>query len=121
MKTESRTIVRPAPSKDWICQRELARLLGISERTASIRAQQGKLDRYRHGVPGMGRKAYSRELVQRDLQRRWEEAIRNQEEEIEVSRPGRNDDGYAQEPVPLPRGVAAAMASENAGTSGISQ
>lgn len=85
MKTKIRRQLRPAPSKDWICQREVAHLLGISERTASVWASEGRLSRFCHRVPGVGRRQYSRELVERELQSRWEQAIRTQEEELKAA------------------------------------
>ena len=54
--TGTRIQPSPTPSEDWICQREVAHLFGISERTASVRAQAGQFRRYLHGVPGAGRK-----------------------------------------------------------------
>jgi hypothetical protein len=69
----------PIPRKDWICQRQLADILGISEHTASVRAKAGKLRRFEHGIPDCGRRIYSRTLVQRELEERWETAVRNQD------------------------------------------
>lgn len=65
----------PSPTTDWLTQSELAELLGISERTASVWACAGKLRIYEHGVRGCGRRKYSRALVQRELDQRWSEAV----------------------------------------------
>jgi hypothetical protein len=69
----------PAPHKDWICQRQLANLLDISERTASVWASAGRLRRFEHGVEQCGRKKYSRRLVEREIHRRRQEAIQLQD------------------------------------------
>jgi len=70
----------PDPRDDGICQRTLCDILCVSERTGSILARQGKLSRFENGIPGCGRKKYSRRLVERELQRRWERAVREQDE-----------------------------------------
>lgn len=69
----------PAKAADWICQRELAAVFGISARTASIRAQAGLFRQFEHGVPGCGVRKYSRQLVERLIKRRLEEAIERQD------------------------------------------
>ena len=70
----------PTPENDWICQRQVAELISISERTASVRATAGHLRRFEHGFPACGRRKYSRALVLRELEQRWQQAIRQQEE-----------------------------------------
>ncbi len=50
-------------TQDWINQAQLAALLGITPKTASVRASKGLLRQYEHGVEGCGRKKYSRQLV----------------------------------------------------------
>lgn len=70
----------PPPSTDWLTQRQLAELLGISERTASVWASTGRLAVYEHGVPAGGRRQYSRALVERELQRRWDAATEKQDQ-----------------------------------------
>ncbi|QDU76865.1 Helix-turn-helix domain protein [Bremerella volcania] len=69
----------PSPTTDWITQRELAELLGISERTASLWAKGGKLEPFKHGVKTCGRRKYSKSLVQRELNNRWDEAVARQD------------------------------------------
>ena len=49
----------PLPGRDWICRRELAKLLDVSERTAFLWASAGRLQRFQHGFPCCGRKKYS--------------------------------------------------------------
>lgn len=68
------------PATDWLNQKELARLLGISTKTASVHARQGKLRVYEHGVPACGRRKYSRALVERVKALGWQSAIRRQDE-----------------------------------------
>lgn len=70
----------PAPEVDWITQRELAEQLGFSQKTASQLASKGALCVYEHGVVACGGRRYSRALIQRDVQNRWEEAIAKQDE-----------------------------------------
>lgn len=82
--TDSGTTGRvPDPVSDWISQRGLAALLRISERTASLWARAGKLRCYEHGVENNARRPYSRELVERERQRRWDTAVRSQDERLE--------------------------------------
>lgn len=50
---------------DWLTQQELARMLRISERTASVWARQGRLRLFEHGVANAGRRRYSRSLFHR--------------------------------------------------------
>jgi hypothetical protein len=61
----------PAPPTDWIDQQHLARLLGISAKTASVRSKQGDLRIYEHGVRGCGRRKYSIAIIERELGQRW--------------------------------------------------
>src|SRR4051794_40013961 len=68
----------PRPRSDWISQREVAELIGITEQTASAWARKGKLKVFEHGVAIGGRRRYSRALVERELRFRWEQALRNQ-------------------------------------------
>ena len=70
----------PPPSSDWICQRDLAKLFGIVERTATIWAKAGRLRQYEHGIDNCGRRKYSRTLVDNDMQRQWGRAVRRQAE-----------------------------------------
>ena len=80
----------PPPNGDWICQRDLAELLGVSERTASIWAKAGRLRRFEHGFEDCGRRKYSRTLIETELRRRWDEAVRRQEELLdEKGQPGK--------------------------------
>lgn len=72
----------PDPAGDWLDQGALARVLGISPRTASIWARQGRLRLYEHGVLNCGRRRYSRQLVERERQRCWAEAVKAQDEQL---------------------------------------
>lgn len=72
----------PDPRRDRICQRTLCGILGFSERTGSLQARAGELRRFEHGIPGCGRRKYSRALVERELQMRWDRAVRTQDELI---------------------------------------
>lgn len=65
----------PEPTSDWITQRELADFLGVCVRTASLWAKAGRLQRFEHGVIAGGRRKYSKSLIQRELQGRWDEAV----------------------------------------------
>lgn len=76
----------PPPKDDWIDQANLAKLFGISERTASTWASAGRLHPFEHGVATCGRKKYSRQLVERELQHRWEQAIQAQNTFGQVTR-----------------------------------
>ena len=71
-RTPSRTCVssqaRPDPATDWIDQRQLAALLDVSNKTASLRAARGELKQFEHGVPGCGRRKYSRALFNHVLE-----------------------------------------------------
>jgi hypothetical protein len=80
---------RPIPQADWICQQDLAELLYISSRTAANWAAAGELAQFEHGFPSCGRRRYSRLLVERALQRRWQEAIQRQDKLLDggVHRP----------------------------------
>ena len=59
------------PATDWITQRALAKLLGVSERTATAWTKEGCLRQYEHGVPGCGRRKYSRARIEAVLRRSW--------------------------------------------------
>jgi predicted site-specific integrase-resolvase len=69
----------PLPICDWLNQRELAQLLGVTERTASVWARRGHFRIYEHGVRGCGRRKYSRALLQHEIDQRWAEAVRRSE------------------------------------------
>ncbi|WZO96112.1 hypothetical protein EP7_003094 [Isosphaeraceae bacterium EP7] len=75
---ESRPI--PDPRTDAICQREVAALFGVSERTASLQARAGRLRSYENGIPNCGRRKYSRLLVELELEGRWNRAVQVQRE-----------------------------------------
>jgi len=70
----------PVPSRDWICQRELAELFGVSQRTASAWSKAGRLRQYEHRFENCGRRKYSRGLVEKELRLRWVQAVQRQEE-----------------------------------------
>ena len=70
----------PDPKTDWCCQKLVAKALGISPQRASAKARAGELRHFEHGVPGCGRRKYSQALVQRELRRRWELAIKVQDQ-----------------------------------------
>jgi hypothetical protein len=69
----------PPPRDDWICQRQLADLFAVSERTASLWAKAGRLRRFQHGFPDCGRRKFSRSLVLREIRERWERAVLEQD------------------------------------------
>jgi len=69
----------PEPATDWVPMTEVARMLGVSAKTARQRARAGELDHFRHGVAGCGRRKYSRTLVRRAIEHCWEVAIRRQD------------------------------------------
>ena len=50
---EPQDVTCPVAAEDWIPQKEVARLLGVSERTASVWARAGRLRRYEHGGAGL--------------------------------------------------------------------
>ncbi len=79
MHNDGRIEARSDPRSDGIFQRSVCAVFGVSERTGSLWARQGKLRRFEHGIPGCGRRKYSRTLVERELQRRWENAVQAQE------------------------------------------
>jgi len=80
MGVKLKTRDRPLPSEDWVSQCEIARMLGVSQQTASTWAKAGRLRRFEHGVPGCGRRRkYSRRLVERELERRWDAAVEAQD------------------------------------------
>ncbi|WP_165252731.1 hypothetical protein [Paludisphaera soli] len=66
---------------DAICQRQIAALFGVFERTASLQAKAGRLRRFEHGVPNCGRRKYSRRLVELEVERRWRQAVQGAYEE----------------------------------------
>jgi hypothetical protein len=68
----------PAPADDWICRAELARMLGFSDRTAQTLERRGEFKAFEHGNLRRLRRKYSRSLIQRELARRWDEALRRQ-------------------------------------------
>lgn len=72
-------LVAPDPQTDWIDQRELAAILTVSEKTACCWAKEGRFVVFEHGFEQCGRRKYSRTLVRRDIQRRWQQAIRRQD------------------------------------------
>ncbi len=74
----------PDPKTDWCCQRIVAEALGVSPQAASAKARAGELRHFEHGVPGAGRKRYSKALIERELRRRWELAVRAQDELMDV-------------------------------------
>ncbi len=78
--------VVPPSRGDWICQRELADELCVSERTASIWASAGKLRQFEHGCRPCGRRKYSRKLVERKLAIGWAAAVERQQmcEEVQT-------------------------------------
>ena len=65
----------PLPAKDWIEQREVGEIFGVTPKTASTWATAGKLRRYEHGMSHCGRRKYSRALVTRDIEMHWREAV----------------------------------------------
>ncbi len=69
---------------DWITQKELAAMLGISPKTASEWAKQGRLIRFEHGIDGAGRRRYSRHLVQREFQNCLDAAMQRQDEVLRI-------------------------------------
>jgi len=75
---ESVRTPHPNPAADWITQRELACILGVCARTASLWAKAGRLQPFEHGVAACGRRKYSSALVQQELRRRWDEATERQ-------------------------------------------
>ena len=70
----------PAPNSDWMCQRELAELFGVSPRTASAWSKAGRLRQYEHRFENCGRRKYSRALIEKELQLRWGQAVQRQED-----------------------------------------
>jgi len=67
------------PTEDWVEQKTLAGMLGVSEKTASAWAKAGRLLVFEHGFSCCGRRKYSRTLVERELARRWGQAIHRQD------------------------------------------
>jgi hypothetical protein len=87
MKLDDRTTMSPHssqappdPRADWCFQKNVSEALGISEQTASAMAQAGELRHFEHGIRGCGRRKYSKALITRELRRRWELAIKAQDE-----------------------------------------
>ena len=74
---------QPVPALDWIDQKGLASLLGVTPHTAAKWAKAGRLRSYEHGVDTCGRRRYSRMLVFREQRHRLEQAIRQQDEQLE--------------------------------------
>jgi hypothetical protein len=70
----------PDPKTDWCYLKDVAKALGHSPHTASAKAKSGDFLHFEHGVPGCGRRKYSRALIERELWRRWEQAVRVQDE-----------------------------------------
>lgn len=70
----------PDPATDWITVSEVARILGVSAKTARQRAHAGELDHFQHGVGGCGQRKFSRMLVERIIESRWQEAVRRQDQ-----------------------------------------
>lgn len=56
------------PAVDWIGQIELARLLGVSQKTVQNLAKRGRLRQFEHGISAAGRRVYSRELVRQVIE-----------------------------------------------------
>ena len=69
----------PDPADDWICQRELAESLDVTEQTASLWAKQGKLRPFEHGITPCGHRKYSRSLLRRQVERGWAQAVERQD------------------------------------------
>ena len=69
----------PALGSDWINQRELSEMLGISQQTACTWAKDGRLRLYEHGARNAGRRKYSRTLITRELEASWEKAVQQHE------------------------------------------
>ena len=67
------TDVAPQP-QDWITQRELAGILRVSEKTASVWAKAGRLRVFEHGFEMCGRRRYSRTLVETAIHQCWSAA-----------------------------------------------
>jgi hypothetical protein len=65
----------PLPADDWIVQKDVAVMLGVTAKTASLWAGEGKLRIFEHGVQSGGRRKYSRALVRRELEQRWAQAV----------------------------------------------
>jgi hypothetical protein len=70
------------PALDWLNQKGLAALLGVTPHTAAKWAKAGRLRRYEHGVATCGRRRYSRMLLLREQQHRLEQAIRRQDSQL---------------------------------------
>jgi hypothetical protein len=92
MKLDDRTTMPPHsspappdPKSDWCCQKFLAKALGISPQRASAKARAGELRHFEHGVTASGRKKYSKALIERELRRRWEMAIKAQDQLMKSS------------------------------------
>jgi hypothetical protein len=70
----------PPPSEDWIDQKTLMGILGVSEHTGTQWAKAGRLRSFEHGFEVCGKRRYSRTLVLREQRNRLEQAIRRQDE-----------------------------------------
>jgi hypothetical protein len=68
------------PVTDWISQKDLAALLGVTPHTAAKWARAGRLRAYEHGFGLGAKRRYSRWLVMREQRRRLEQAIRRQDD-----------------------------------------
>jgi hypothetical protein len=78
----------PDPASDWIDQKTLMGILGVSEHTGTQWAKAGRLRSYEHGfIEVCGKRRYSRWLVMREQRRRLGQAIRRQDEQL-VARGG---------------------------------
>jgi hypothetical protein len=78
MKFDLHKMSLPAPEDDWMCRADVARMLGVSDRTAQTLERRGEFKAIEHGNFGRLRRKYSRCLLQRELARRWDEALRRQ-------------------------------------------
>ena len=65
---------------DWLTQKALAALLGISPQTASSWAKSQRLRRFEHGIESAGRRRYSRLLVEREVEQCLDAAKKRQDE-----------------------------------------
>ena len=67
MNDKEATMMEVVPAKDWITQRAIAEILGVSQRTASVWASNGRFRHYEHGCENCGRRKYSRLLIDRHV------------------------------------------------------
>jgi hypothetical protein len=75
--------IPPDPTTDWIDQKTLMGILGVSEHTGTQLAKAGRLRPFEHGFEVCGKRRYSRWLVTREQRRRLGQAIRQQDEQLE--------------------------------------